>query len=125
MSPLVPSAQLPVKLQLWARFGAEVAKLRACPPVPLSLPQGFVAHEAEALDLPSPLPLPLAPVELELGGPVKQEALASVAAGGIKVDCGEATKVAPPSEGKVDEVKPAAGRRVKEELDAGLLAGVA
>jgi len=38
---------------VWSTFGAEVAKLRACPPAPLALPSDLVVHAAEGLELPA------------------------------------------------------------------------
>ncbi|BGP27486.1 uracil-DNA glycosylase-like protein [Rhodotorula toruloides] len=43
----------PVKMRLYATFGAEVAKLRATPPQALTLPADVVYYEAEKLDLPA------------------------------------------------------------------------
>ncbi|BGP35193.1 uracil DNA N-glycosylase Thp1 [Rhodotorula toruloides] len=43
----------PVKMQLYATFGAEVAKLRATPHQALALPVDVVYHEAEELELPA------------------------------------------------------------------------
>ncbi|BGP11218.1 uracil DNA N-glycosylase Thp1 [Rhodotorula toruloides] len=43
----------PVKMQLYATFGLEVAKLRASPPRALALPADVVYHEAEKLELPA------------------------------------------------------------------------
>ncbi|GAA5856195.1 hypothetical protein JCM9279_000933 [Rhodotorula babjevae] len=47
----VAAYPLPVKLQLWSTFGAEVAKLRTSLPIPLAVPADLVVHAVEGLEL--------------------------------------------------------------------------